>query len=49
MAWKLLEQKGLDIVQERKAARTNPGSELLISLLKRAAPCVRRAAGERRL
>jgi uncharacterized protein len=40
LAWKLLGQKGLDTVQEAEAARTNPGSELLIALLKRAAPCV---------
>jgi uncharacterized protein DUF499 len=40
LAWKLLGQKGLDIVQDAEAARTNPGSELFISLLKRAAPCV---------
>jgi hypothetical protein len=40
LAWKLLGQKGLDIVQEAEAARTNPGSELFISLLKGAAPCV---------
>jgi hypothetical protein len=40
LAWKLLGQEGLDIVQEAETARTNPGSELLVSLLKRAAPCV---------
>ena len=40
LAWKLLGQKGLDIVQDAEAARTNPGSELFISLLTRAAPCV---------
>jgi uncharacterized protein len=40
LAWKLLGQNGLDIVQDAEAARTNPGSELFISLLKRAAPCV---------
>ena len=37
LAWKLLGQKGFDIVQDAEEARTNPGSELFISLLKRAA------------
>ena len=40
MAWRLAGQLGLDLLAEAEATRSAPGSELLVSLLELAAPCL---------
>ena len=40
IAWRLAGDKGLKIVQEAEAARTNPGSELMVEVFKLAGPSV---------
>jgi len=40
IAWRLAGDAGLKIVAEAEAARTNPGSNLLVDVLKLAGPCI---------
>ena len=40
LAWRLAGEEGLKLVAEAEAARTNPGSELLLEVLKLAGPSV---------
>ena len=40
IAWRLAGDKGLKIIQEAEAARTNPGSELMVEVFKLAGPSV---------
>jgi predicted AAA+ superfamily ATPase len=40
LAWRLAGEAGLKLVAEAEAARTNPGSELILEVLKRAGPSV---------
>jgi Protein of unknown function (DUF499)/Swt1-like HEPN len=40
IAWRLAAEKGLKLVAEAEAARTNPGSELMVEVLKLAGPSV---------
>lgn len=40
IAWRLAGDKGLKIVQDAEAARTNPGSELMVEVFKLAGPSV---------
>src|SRR5262249_41618075 len=40
IAWRLAGELGLELVAEAEAARTNPGSELLVELFKLATPCL---------
>jgi predicted AAA+ superfamily ATPase len=40
LAWRLAREAGLKIVAEAEAARTNPGSELILEVLKLAGPSV---------
>jgi uncharacterized protein len=40
MGWRLAGQLGLDLLAEAEATRSAPGSELLVSLLELAAPCL---------
>jgi hypothetical protein len=40
IAWRLAGERGLKIVAEAEAARTNPGSELMVEVLKLAGPSV---------
>lgn len=40
LAWKLAGEEGLALVREAEEARTNPGSERLVRVLERAAPCL---------
>jgi hypothetical protein len=40
LAWRLAGDAGLKLVAEAEAARTNPGSELILEVLKRAGPSV---------
>ena len=40
IAWRLVGQAGLDLMAEAEAARTNPGSDLLVELFKLSGPAV---------
>ena len=40
LAWRLGGWEAVDHIADSEAARTNPGSERLISILRRAAPCI---------
>lgn len=40
IAWQLAGEEGLKLVAESEAARTNPGSELMVEVLRLAGPCV---------
>ncbi len=40
IAWRLAGDRGLKLVAEAEAARTNPGSELMVEVFRLAGPCV---------
>jgi predicted AAA+ superfamily ATPase len=40
IAWRLAGERGLKLVAEAETARTNPGSELMVEVLKLAGPSV---------